>query len=118
MANTERCELTSEPQVRCDDRLGRTASIIHGLGEQNEPATFEGRKGYWVQADCVFIEARDAATAIVKYRRELEMARIGCSHNHFCGSILAGKRREWINAIAKDPSCHSSLKQALQQDAP
>ena len=118
MANTEGCELTSEPKVRCDDRLGRTASIIRGLGEQNEPATFEGRKGYWVQADCVFIEAGDAATAIVKYRHELEVARIGCSHNHFCGSILAGKRREWIDAIAKDPSCHNSLKQALKQAAP
>jgi len=65
------------------------ANILDGLTSQNEQAEFEGRKGFWVQADCVFIEAANAACAIDTYREDLSKARIGCSHNFACSALAA-----------------------------
>ena len=65
----------------------RKERILSGIKSQNEPAIWEGRQGFWVQGDCVFIEAREPVGAINKYREELAAAKIACSHNLFCGSL-------------------------------
>lgn len=67
--------------------MSKTDQILLGLKEQNKPAEFEGRKGFWVQADAVFIEAENPTWAINNYRDELSRGKIGCSHNHFCDAI-------------------------------
>lgn len=61
--------------------------ILSGLISQNEQASFEGRKGFWVQSDCVFIEASDPGWAILKFRANMETNRIACSHNFGCPTI-------------------------------
>lgn len=67
--------------------LSRPERIIQGLTSQNEQAEFEGRKGFWVQGDAVFIEASNPVWAINNYRDELSKGKIGCSHNYGCSSI-------------------------------
>lgn len=74
--------------------MSRNSEILAGLRGQNEPATFEGREGFWVQADCVFIEASCPQYAINRYRDQLSANSIACSHNHFCSSIIYGKSRQ------------------------
>lgn len=67
--------------------MGRTDDILAGLNGQNEPAEFNGRKGYWIQAECVFIEAENPTWAINNYRDEMGRNKIACHHNYFCDSI-------------------------------
>lgn len=68
--------------------MTRREQILSGLTSQNEQATFQGRKGFWIQTDCVFIEADDAGSAISKFRKE--MGRIACNHNFGCSAICKG----------------------------
>lgn len=72
--------------------------ILAGIGEQNEPAIWEGRKGFWVQGDCLFIEADSPQAAIAAYRKEI----VATSHNHFCGSIIREKDRARADKAASD----------------
>lgn len=75
------------------DEASRPKQILAGINYQNEPATFEGRKGFWVQADCVFIERSSPQAAIHTYRQDILRHSVACSHNHFCGSIMREKER-------------------------
>ena len=69
-----------------------------GIRSQNEPAEFDGQRGFWVQGDCVFIPEQDLqkcacgkvhiGAAIQEYRMRMERGKIGISHNRFCGSLL------------------------------
>lgn len=67
--------------------MSRSEQILSGLISQNEQAEFEGRKGFWVQGDAVFIEAGNPMWAINNYRDELSRGKIGCSHNFGCSAI-------------------------------
>lgn len=97
----------------------RSKEILDGLASQNSPATFQGRMGFWCQGDCVFIQGVDCQfLAIEAYRERLGKASIGITHNYHCGSILALRRADWLNAIRKDPSLNDSLKTALSKDCP
>lgn len=62
--------------------------ILYGLTSQNEQAEFGGRKGFWVQTDCMFIEEDSAGSAISKFRNE--MGRIAYNHNFGCSAICEG----------------------------
>mgnify|MGYP001615638046 FL=1 len=42
---------------------------------------------YWVQADCVLIEADDPVSAIAEYRRRLAAFAIACSHGKHCDAM-------------------------------
>lgn len=79
--------------------MSRTDQILSGLNGQNEPAEFEGRKGFWVQSDCIFIEANNPVWAINNYRDELSRNRIGCNHNHFCDAI---QRSRYVKVLTPD----------------
>ena len=73
--------------------VGRTEQVVRGLRGQNEPAVFEGQKGFWVQGDAVFIRVATPEEAIQRYRDRLGRGTIMISHNHFCGSIQEAKSR-------------------------
>lgn len=63
--------------------------ILESLPEHtNDPARFLGANGYWVQGDCVFIEADTPQAAIMKYRARMPKAQVGISHNLHCDAIL------------------------------
>lgn len=79
--------------------MSRTDQILSGLNGQNEPAEFEGRKGFWVQADAVFIESENPTWAINNYRDELSRGKVGCSHNHFCDAI---QRSRYIKELTTE----------------
>ena len=65
--------------------------ILDGLKGQNEQAKAHGVSGFWVQGDCVFMQASTPHTAIEHYRERIAEARIAINHNHACGSIIARK---------------------------
>lgn len=68
----------------------KTQEILDGLREGNEPSEYDGVKGYWCQADCIFIPADDPALAVQKYRESFSSGgpfNIGVGHNDGCGSI-------------------------------
>lgn len=69
--------------------MSRREEILSGITSQNEQAEFEGRKGFWVQSSCVFIEASDPVWAILKFREDMESNKIACSHNFGCSAICA-----------------------------
>lgn len=99
------CEATAP--IAASPTLSRPRQILAGMRGQNERATFEGQEGFWVQADCIFVPARNASAAIMEYRRIFEGNHIACSHNHFCGSIMREKERfehEAVLAAAKQSS--------------
>jgi hypothetical protein len=73
--------------------MNKKERVISGIKSQNEPAEWEGRQGFWVQGDCVFVEASEPVAAINKYREELAAAKIACSHNLFCGDLTPNKVR-------------------------
>ena len=63
--------------------------INEGLAAGNDLSLYEGKLGYWVQGDCVFIHGVGSAfEAIEKYRRELTQGIIAISHNRGCSAIL------------------------------
>ena len=43
---------------------------------------------YWVQADCVLIEADDPVAAIAEYRRQLAVFDIACSTGRHCSALV------------------------------
>ncbi len=43
---------------------------------------------YWVQADCVLIEADDPVEAIAEYRRLLAQFEVACSNGRYCDAML------------------------------
>jgi hypothetical protein len=47
---------------------------------------------YWVQADCVLIEAEDPVSAIEEYRRQLQDFHIACSTGKHCDAMLYYKQ--------------------------
>ena len=61
--------------------------ILDGIKSHNEPAEWNGNKGFWVQADCAFEIASTATYAIELYRRDLANFDIGCSHNLHCDAL-------------------------------
>ena len=75
-------------------KLTRREQILSGIREQNEKAEYRGASGYWVQSDCVFIEADHPQEAIAKYRKRVSDAKIGISHNYFCDGISRAKLLE------------------------
>lgn len=83
------------------DTPGRTDRILAGINTQNDPAEFDGRKGFWVQADAVFIEAENPSWAISRYRTQLAENNVACSHNHFCGSILHAKANKETQSLER-----------------
>jgi len=64
----------------------RTNEILNGIAEQNKPAVYNGRSGYWCQAECVFIEAAHPTDAIQKYRTLRHD--IAINHNNGCSEIM------------------------------
>lgn len=50
-------------------------------------ATHDGVSGYWVQAECVFINTESPQDAIDEYRLKLSAGKIACSYNHNCDGI-------------------------------
>ena len=68
--------------------------ILSGIGEQSKPAELDGKKGFWCQPCCVFIEARDATTAINKLREGMADGSlyVTINHNNFCDNI---QRLRW-----------------------
>lgn len=72
----------------------KTEEILNGLSEGNEPSEYDGVKGYWCQADCIFIPADDPALAVQKYRESFSSGgpfNIGVSHNDGCDGIARVK---------------------------
>ena len=61
--------------------------VYASLHAQNEPAIVDGVKGFWCQADCVFIPASTSSIAIERYRQQIGSASIGISHNRHCDAI-------------------------------
>lgn len=53
----------------------------------NDQIEYKGQRGYWVQGQCVFIEASDSVQAINLYREAIKKAEIGVNHNHYCGTL-------------------------------
>ena len=75
----------------------RTDLILAGLPEHtNSQACFDGRRGYWIQTDCVLIEADDPSTAIQLFRHRIaNSGNIACNHNLASSAIrLATLQRE------------------------
>jgi hypothetical protein len=70
--------------------MSKTEKILSGLTEQNSPAKFNGRKGFWVQAEAVFIEGENLTYAISDYRDAFAERRIACHHNFACPVIVEG----------------------------
>jgi hypothetical protein len=50
---------------------------------------------YWVQADCVLIEADDPGSAIAEYRRMLAVFQIACSTGKHCDAMLYARLNNW-----------------------
>ena len=73
----------------------RSDLILAGLpGHTNEQACFDGKRGYWVQTDCVLIEADDAATAIAQFRHKMaNSGQIACNHNFGTSAIRLLQQR-------------------------
>lgn len=46
---------------------------------------------YWVQADCVLIEADDPGAAIAEYRRLLAAFHVACSTGQHCDALYYTK---------------------------
>ena len=61
---------------------------------------------WWIQADCVLIEARDIQDAYGVYREQLAQAEIGCSQGEHCCALRALK--------LTNPEKHAAL--LAQQD--
>jgi hypothetical protein len=93
------------PEQIASSLPSRPQTILAGLRKQNEPAEFKGRKGFWVQGDCIFIEADSPQAAIVEYRK----TNVAISHNHFCGSIMREKER--VNAVTKSESDLAEMRE-------
>lgn len=72
--------------------IGRCEQILSGIKEQNSPAVFEGRSGFWVQGDCVFVEdAKSPQSAIHEYRARIAVGRVAVNHNFGAHGIREAK---------------------------
>lgn len=93
--------------------MTRQQDILSGLKDQNEPAEYDGQRGFWVQGDCAFLSTNRPEDAIEQNRRRMSGAEIGISHNHFCGSIGALRMdREHARLIAERDAARAQASSA------
>jgi hypothetical protein len=99
-----------------DDACGRPDhAVLSGLSPHtNSPASFEGRTGFWVQTDCVFIEEGDASSAILEFRRRMaETGRIAVNHNHGTSGVRQLMAQSKIEELSAQLATEQSLKSRL-----
>lgn len=71
--------------------------------DPNAPCSHEGKQGFWVQGECVFIEGT-AQKAIEKYRSKITNAQAAINHGRACGSLKEIQQRR-VNDLLLEVAC-------------
>ncbi|TGE05588.1 hypothetical protein [Hymenobacter fodinae] len=96
----------------------KTERISQGLpAHTNEPAEYNGIRGYWVQSECVFIEGQDPSQAVMRFRKDFPTGSIAVGHNLGTDGVHSIKLRKQLTdaqKVAEDAFQHAaSLSEQL-----
>jgi len=67
--------------------MNKSEQILKGIKEQNQPASYDGQLGFWLQGGAVFVRGKDIREATNSYRSRVGRGLIIVQSNFQCSEI-------------------------------